>query len=290
MKTSVPEIKFLYKDGRSHGLDIISMTHIADQKSTLNHNPEKAHRVTFYTILYFTEGHGKHFVDFNWYDVQAGTLIYLKANQVHAFQFNKNLNGYCILLTESNFIQSLAHIEHQLDYRIFNPEIFSPVLHPSNLKQVDFYFNLLRQELFETKNQNKKIVLGSLVQIFMAKVFADQANQLSANRNSPTFILFRQFIGLVEKQYMQTRNAQDYAKKLSVTYKHLNDISKSFVQKTAKQLIDDFVILQAKRALINSSITSTSLAYELGFDTPTNFSKYFKKRCGYTPGEFQRGN
>ncbi|MBI0400047.1 helix-turn-helix transcriptional regulator [Cyclobacterium marinum] len=50
--------------------------------------------------------------------------------------------------------------------------------------------------------------------------------------------------------------------------------------------MDDFIILQAKRNLINSTTNSAELAYKLGFEDPTNFTKYFKKNTGLTPKSF----
>ena len=68
----------------------------------------------------------------------------------------------------------------------------------------------------------------------------------------------------------------------------LNHICKEVIQKTAKQCIDDFIILEAKRNLINSGIKSTELTYQLGFTESTNFVKYFKKHTGLTPNQFKK--
>ena len=57
-------------------------------------------------------------------------------------------------------------------------------------------------------------------------------------------------------------------------------------QVISQKVIDDYIILQAKRNLINSSLKSTELAYKLGFEDPTNFTKYFKKNTGLTPNSF----
>lgn len=84
-----------------------------------------------------------------------------------------------------------------------------------------------------------------------------------------------------------SRNANFYAKKLNITYKHLNSICKDVADVTAKQFIDAFIILEAKRLLINSEMKSTELAYTLGFEEPTNFVKYFKKYTGLTPNTFK---
>ncbi|MGB2684580.1 MAG: helix-turn-helix domain-containing protein, partial [Olleya sp.] len=69
---------------------------------------------------------------------------------------------------------------------------------------------------------------------------------------------------------------------------HLNTICKATIAITAKQFIDQFVVLEAKRLLINSEIKSTELAYSLGFEESTNFVKYFKKHTGFTPNKFKK--
>ena len=87
--------------------------------------------------------------------------------------------------------------------------------------------------------------------------------------------------------FTESRNADFYAKKMNITYKHLNVICKEVVNITAKRFIDEFVILEAKRQLINSAVKSTELAFSLGFEEPTNFIKYFKKFTGLTPNRFK---
>lgn len=100
--------------------------------------------------------------------------------------------------------------------------------------------------------------------------------------------IFLKFKNILEKEYIISRNADYYAKKINITYKHLNVICKGIVSITAKQFIDEFVILEAKRKLINSSIKSTELAYLMGFEESTNFVKYFKKHTGHTPNQFKK--
>ncbi|WP_249037449.1 helix-turn-helix domain-containing protein [Lacinutrix venerupis] len=101
-------------------------------------------------------------------------------------------------------------------------------------------------------------------------------------------VIFLNFKSLLEANFSTNRNADFYAKKLNITYKHLNEICKEILNVTAKQFIDAFVILEAKRLLINSEIKSTELAYKLGFQEPTNFVKYFKKHTKFTPNSFKK--
>jgi len=66
-----------------------------------------------------------------------------------------------------------------------------------------------------------------------------------------------------------------YAIKMSVSTRTLNNITQSVIGKSAKSFIDEIVILQIKRLLINSSLSFTEIAYQSGFDDPTNFSVLF---------------
>jgi AraC-like DNA-binding protein len=92
----------------------------------------------------------------------------------------------------------------------------------------------------------------------------------------------------VEKNFTKTRDAKAYAADLSISYKHLNDVSKEIVNSTAKSFIDNYVILEAKRMLVSTSLSVKEIAFELGFDEPTNFLKYFKKHTSITPVDFRK--
>ena len=75
---------------------------------------------------------------------------------------------------------------------------------------------------------------------------------------------------------------------MSVSYKHLNTIRKEISGFTAKQFIDNHVILEAKRYLATTDISIKELTYDMGFDEPTNFVKFFSKHTQMTPAVFKK--
>ena len=106
--------------------------------------------------------------------------------------------------------------------------------------------------------------------------------------NSAWVIKFGEFRNYLEKHIIETRNANDYADMMRISYKHLNEICKSISGKTAKEFIDNYVVLEIKRQLATSDHSIKELAYQLGFDEPTNFVKYFKKRTNRSPAQFKK--
>ncbi|MEP2239149.1 MAG: helix-turn-helix domain-containing protein, partial [Maribacter sp.] len=95
------------------------------------------------------------------------------------------------------------------------------------------------------------------------------------------------FKNQVEENYIKTRNVKDYAEMLSITTKNLNEVVKEFTLDTAKTFIDNYVILEAKRAIVSTDLSFKEIAFELGFDELTNFTKFFKNKVQLSPKAFK---
>ena len=289
MTKDIPQIKFNPENTENFGFEIVPIEKIRQFKKQQNkHDSELPHQLKFYNFIYFTEGTGRHFIDFNWYFITENTLVYLSKEQINAFDFSTNLKGYCIVFTEEYFVKCFSNFSKDFVFRLFNPQLFSPILQIP--KDTDFYtyFNLLEKEYSNSKLLNQKTIIESLFIILISKAEQIKQHQTYKIKDSTKVVVFQNFTSLIAKKLTKSRSADYYAKELAITYKHLNSICKEFVNKTAKNVIDDFVILQAKRNLINSNIKSNELAYKLGFEDPTNFTKYFKKHTGLTPNMFTR--
>lgn len=286
LKKDIPRIQFDASTAENFGFEIIPIEKIARQKEEYDHNPELPHQLKFYNLIFFTKGTGRHFIDFNWYPIKANSLVYLTKEQINAFEFKDHLKGFCIIFTEKYFVNCFANLSQDFIFRLFNPQLFSPILQMPEESDFKTYFNLLHKEFNSPNTFNKKTILESLFIILISKAESLKQSQTFHIKDSSKIEIFQKFTSLIEKNLAKSRSAAYYAKELAITYKHLNLICKELVNKTAKSVIDDFIILQAKRSLINSEFKITELAYKLGFEDPTNFSKYFKKHTTLTPKSF----
>ena len=84
------------------------------------------------------------------------------------------------------------------------------------------------------------------------------------------------------------KSVQAYTSLLNISEKQLNKSTTMLIGKTPKQIINDRVILEAKRLLVHGNKSVKEISYKLGYDEPTNFIKYFKKITGNTPTEFRQ--
>lgn len=80
--------------------------------------------------------------------------------------------------------------------------------------------------------------------------------------------------------------AQHYADQLALTVKQLNTVLRKVLNKTASQAIQDATVSKAKGLLLQSNKTISEVAYDLGFEELSNFSRLFKRVTGQSPKRF----
>lgn len=284
----IPNIQFESTNKKVEGIDIIRIEDLLIRKDNFDHNPEKPHQLNFNVLIYFIEGKTKHFVDFEWYNVEKDSILYLSKNQVNAFKFNKKVKGFIILFTDEYLKKQLNKLPKSEIIRLFNSQLFSSKIQISKASNVSNYIQLFFEEFYkEDQSFDKQTICNSLFTVIFTKLEALKQYQTLDIKDSKKLIDFLKFKNLVSNHFVESRNADFYAQKMNITYKHLNTICKDVINSTAKQFIDEFIILEAKRKLVNSIIKSTELSYSLGFEEPTNFVKYFKKLTGLTPNSFK---
>ena len=99
------------------------------------------------------------------------------------------------------------------------------------------------------------------------------------------------FLELLERQFpiesierpLQLKTAQDFATHLSVHVNYLNSSVKEVTGKPTTTHIAERIISEAKALLQHTDWNIADIAYALGFEYPTYFNNFFKKKTGYIP-------
>ena len=91
----------------------------------------------------------------------------------------------------------------------------------------------------------------------------------------------------METHYLQETESIFYATKLGISEKRLNQILKEKLQRTAKQIIQQRQITEAKRLLIRSEATIQEIGFQLGFNSLSSFSRFFKNQVGESPSTYK---
>jgi AraC-like DNA-binding protein len=250
-----------------------------------NHNPKQPHRIDFYALLVVTEGAGIHQVDLKNYNIQAGDIVKVAKGQVHAFRGQLGYKGYLILFTEDFVLKYFSKSSIQLISHLYNYHISQPLI--QNCSFNPLFLDLFSEELNKEESIAQKNIIAKLMELYLMKI-----EQLSSiidwsDSNKTHYALFFEFKTLVENHYKKTRNVKDYAEMLSISTKHLNQIVQSFTLNTSKHFIDQYVLLEIKRAIQSTSKSLKEIAFDAGFDEVTNFTKFFKKHTQISPKAYK---
>ncbi|MFF4081688.1 helix-turn-helix transcriptional regulator [Streptomyces sp. NPDC001777] len=99
---------------------------------------------------------------------------------------------------------------------------------------------------------------------------------------------FRRFRAAVESDFAHSHQVQDYAAMLGYSVRSLTRASNAAVGRSAKALIDDRLVLEAKRLLVHTRLPAHAIADRLGFPGTTVFTRFFRHRTAETPTGFRR--
>lgn len=259
-------------------------TLITEDLKPSDHNPYLPHRLNFYAVLIISEGEVNHIVDFKVHTLKKGDVMVISKGQIHAFEQRAKYKGYLVVFSEA-FMQkyiaqsTIARINHLYNYFLKQEKINNP-----DYNQI--LLNKLKEEL-QSKSSSLPNIIASLLTVYLLKLNDENTSLATNTVDDKKLEYFNLFKHLVEQNYSKTRDAKVYASDLAISYKHLNEVCKKIVKTTAKAFIDSYIILEAKRMLVSTSLSVKEIAFTLGFDEPTNFLKYFKKHTSLTPVEFR---
>lgn len=278
--------KYQFKDGLNHEFEIIDIDKVFNEKKNMMTVP---HRAQFYHILWIEKGKGIHYVDFHPINIKDNTILFMPQNCVNMFDKNGSYKGKAIIFTDSFFCKNYHDIQFLRSSMLFS-DLYDIALLKANCKgsELNFIFNLMETEYLKEPDSVQYNILHNLLHIFLLqseRALKKQGfEELKPSANLDYLILFKD---LLEQNFKNEKSVNKYASEVNISEKQLHKATTLLLSKTPKQIIDERILLEAKRLLIHSNQSIKEIAYELGYDEPTNFIKYFRKHTESTPSEFR---
>ncbi len=247
----------------------------------------KAHQHSFYQLIWFEKA-GCHYVDYEYIDHPANVLFFLNKKQIHYFCDTSPNEGYLFHFDEVFLHKQDSSAENWIQYQLFN-ELGVPYVVLSEEQLVDFkFFTQLLQNEIQQKAYNYRTQIFHLFQTLLLKVerLKQEQHPDFVEKMDQNFMLAMNFKKAIETNIQESLSIDQYSQQLGVSSKKLTSLSKKYLKDTPSNIIHQRKILEAKRLLSNQKISIKEIAYSLGFDQPTYFTKYFKKHTGLTPKDF----
>ncbi|MBF8961710.1 AraC family transcriptional regulator [Pontibacter sp. FD36] len=246
------------------------------------------HRHSFYHLVLFTKGEGTYEIDFVKCTVSPSQMYFMVPGQVHSWDLTGDTDGYIINFSSSFFHSFLLSPEYLKQFSFLSGIVDGSIITlPENLRQeITAVFESIIEEAQLKHRVNRDMIRVLLLQIFLT-INKHLGSRPEQKVTGSKVILIRNFQNLVEQHFHRLRLPRDYATLLYITPNHLNALSKDILGKPAGEVIRERVLLEAKRRLIDFDLTISEVAFQLGFNDNSYFTKFFKKYGGITPEEFR---
>ncbi len=245
----------------------------------------------FHVIFWFKKGTGKYYIDFKEYTFHANTVILLSKDHLHYFApFTEECEIQSIVFKPNFIYRNDSDLKHLFN---FNAGCYYDGVQVVELKDFDSVF--MEQvsiqltsvyKVWEGKKQGDAFY--HLLCLFLIKCEDlqkdDHIHHVLLDENTKTLMDFNQ---LLEENFKTESKVEYYVDALSISVKTLSRIIKDQYKISTKAVIDERRTLELKRQLRGTTKSIKEIAYDLGFDEPTNMVKYFKKHTDSTPTAFR---
>lgn len=177
-------------------------------------------------------------------------------------------------------------------FKITGDKVF--FLDDSQVAKVQDIYALMQEEN-QSDYANKSDVLRCYLHLLVHTALKMQnSNQYESHSNASQRIT-ELFIELLDRQFpvdyphavLSLRTPADYANRLSVHVNHLNKVVRETTGKTTSEMIAERVIKECTQYLLHSNLSISEIAYSLGFETISYFSKFYRKHTGKSPSEIR---
>ena len=241
----------------------------------------------WHTFIYVSDGSGVLLIDFDEHIAIKGKLFFIEKYKYLGWVKLDKLEGLMVQFTDSfyNHIYT-GNTKIKSDQSLIGE--FSPFIKIANDNENEWkeIISIILKEYSDLKENSKEIIcLGLKILIMMYRRNAySMGNLIIADRKKQLLSEFRK---LVNNGFAELKTPKGFAQMLNISPNYLNAICKEIYNKTVSEIIQERVILEAKRLLAHTGLSVSEISYKLGFEDNSYFGRYFKKAVGMPPEKYR---
>lgn len=282
---------FLY--GEHNNSSLPGFVHIEDIAArSQQHDWEiKPHRHgRLFQLLCLYEGEMQVKLDDNTHQLSGNWAVSIPPGCVHGFCFPADTQGVVLTVSAALFSpHEQQELQTWFDDLLRLPRCIHFEADSQNLVHLQQHFNTIKQEQ-EQMNTGYSMMLRWMVKATLMTLKRQlehyaPPDQQAHNTGTRSFQTFRH---LLEQHYRDHWGVREYAAQLHISSTTLNRLCKQQLGITAKESIQNRLLLEIKRRLIYTTATHENISHTLGFKDPSYFSRFFKNHEGISPLEYRK--
>jgi AraC-like DNA-binding protein/quercetin dioxygenase-like cupin family protein len=231
-------------------------------------------RTDFHVLAIVDSGQGMVMVDFVRHRLERGAIVWIRPGRVHRWDEIADLDGTLVLFRPESVPRDSPGAG------LLGPVTWRQAERPALVRLAAGHLRREYDAARARRSPATAAILRALLEVLLLRV-NECAPAPPAARE-----VFAAYAAAVDAQYATSREVTWYARRLGYSARTLSRATREAVGRSAKQFVDDRVMLEAKRLLAHTDITVAECARRTGFDDPANFSKFFRARAGLVPSAF----
>ena len=243
------------------------------------------HRHDFFFLLALQNGNGKHEIDFTEYEVQNNSIFILRPGQVHQLQLKAGSTGF-LAEFDAAFYHPKDNLANQRLIKAGNKNYCA--FEAERFKKLQDVLAYIFNE-YTAKQDGYIDVIKANLDIFFIEFIRQSSNPNDTSKKVSNYTQerFEEFMDLTSTHITAHKQVSQYADLMNLSTYQLNSITKATVGKPASELINEQIVLEAKRNLLATPNQVKDIADHLGYEDISYFIRFFKKHTGYSPEAFR---
>ncbi|WP_212004457.1 AraC family transcriptional regulator [Chitinophaga sp. HK235] len=242
-----------------------------------------------YTVIFIPSGSGTYHADFSTFSFNGPVLLFATPFQALRLQADKDMEVLLLQFHGDFYCIEQHHSDVACNGLLFNNIYLWPYISLSATQAADFTQLLTQLDNELHQEPPSGIVLKAYLQLLLAKSSTIRLQTQTARPDEqPRDQQMEQFRQLLDQHYRSLHKPADYAAMLAISPNHLSKRCKGYFGKSPSQLIQDRLVLEAKKHLHLTRKSIKEIAYELQFEDEFYFSRFFKKMTKVSPRTFRR--
>ncbi len=287
-QSAIPRF-FLYGEPpRDPGERFVHVETIADRSRVHDWRIQPhAHRDLHQLLAIFTGG-GEMEAETQRDGFRAPALLIVPAGIVHGFSFAEDTEGYVVTLADT-LLRDLARDEGSFRNLFNHPSCASLESDPAHFQELAETLPKLRRELVWSAPASAAAATARLTTLLVIAVRAlhQPSEVITAAANARAALVAR-LREQIESHLRGGWSIAQYARALNVTPARLRAACLEVAGKTPTRVLEERLLLEAKRNLTYTNMTVAQTGYYLGFTDPAYFSRFFSKLAGESPAAFRK--
>ena len=233
---------------------------------------------SYHRITLITRGSADYFSGIQKFTANSNTLIVVPARKITSSRnWSLDAEGYVVVFNMDFFLQNHFPRKYIDDKSIFHGAV-QPFIYLSekSAKRAEKIFETLIHEKDGDKKHREELIALKVIELIILcdRLFSED---LELQTNLPSVELVKKFNDLVDENFLRERAVSFYASQLNVHPNYLNALVKKHAGLTAKETIQNRLLLEIKYLLHSTDLTIKEISHQLGFEDPNYLTTFFKR-------------